>query len=402
MKAVDTGRYPTTHPTPMSAPSPARDLWHFPRTEDAARILQTLAVGLVAAVAIIEPRRRGKTTFLLEDLIPAARAAGYLAIYLNLASAATDIERLVAATITEALEADRGIGGHLKSLATSRVKSISAKAKMLEAEIDATVDVDANRPVGAMLNEAFALLARSKKPVLILLDEMHRLADASHHDLSWSLRSLLDTHRNKIKVVATSSSAASFEMMVTGEKKAFSRWFTRLDLAPLDKPFAAHLYAVVKKHFPKHEIRLKDIESAFERLGRSPKFTRDYLNARILMPQLGHDEALETSVAEAAKDSGFTDEFDRLAPLQKAVLLAIGTGVGELFGEASLASFAKAIGAERLGKPIVQRALKSLGDRGWIVRQDRGDYRLADSLFEQWLNERLKAGQLPAPGSAPS
>ena len=58
-----------------------QDLWHFPRREDAGKIIGTLNVGLVCAVAIIEPRRRGKTTFLLDDLQPAALQAGMLPIY---------------------------------------------------------------------------------------------------------------------------------------------------------------------------------------------------------------------------------------------------------------------------------------------------------------------------------
>jgi hypothetical protein len=39
-----------------------QDLWHFPRPDDAARIVGTLKVGLVSALAIIEPRHRGKKT----------------------------------------------------------------------------------------------------------------------------------------------------------------------------------------------------------------------------------------------------------------------------------------------------------------------------------------------------
>ncbi len=79
-----------------------RDLWHFPRPDDAARIIGTLQVGLVSALAIIEPRRRGKTTFLLEDLMPAAAAGGMLPIYINLAATSGELEPFLAATIKSA------------------------------------------------------------------------------------------------------------------------------------------------------------------------------------------------------------------------------------------------------------------------------------------------------------
>ena len=58
-----------------------QDPWHFPRRDDAGKIIGTLNVGLVSAVAIIEPRRPGKTTFLLDDLQPTALEAGMLPIY---------------------------------------------------------------------------------------------------------------------------------------------------------------------------------------------------------------------------------------------------------------------------------------------------------------------------------
>ena len=79
-----------------------RDLWHFPRPDDAARIIGTLNVGLVSALAIIEPRRRGKTTFLLEDLMPAATSG--------------ELEPFLAATIKSAVADAAGTMGSLKAL----------------------------------------------------------------------------------------------------------------------------------------------------------------------------------------------------------------------------------------------------------------------------------------------
>ncbi len=80
------------------------------------------------------------------------------------------------------------------------------------------------------LASVFAELAATKRDVVFLLDEVHRLGESAAHTVAWSLRSLLDTHRKSMKVVATSSSAASYELFVTGEKRAFNRWFTRTTL----------------------------------------------------------------------------------------------------------------------------------------------------------------------------
>ena len=65
------------------ATTPA-DSWHFPRTELAEKYLQVFDVGLTSARALFAKRRMGKSEFLEQDLIPSARGAGYLTVYLNL------------------------------------------------------------------------------------------------------------------------------------------------------------------------------------------------------------------------------------------------------------------------------------------------------------------------------
>jgi len=48
------------------------------------RIKGLFDVGLTSARALFAKRRMGKSEFLEQDLIPAARDAGYLTVYLNL------------------------------------------------------------------------------------------------------------------------------------------------------------------------------------------------------------------------------------------------------------------------------------------------------------------------------
>ncbi len=373
-----------------------RDLWHFPRPDDAARIVGTLQVGLVSAVAIIEPRRRGKTTFLLEDLIPAALAAGMLPIYINLAATSGELEPFLAATIKAAVTQATGTMASLKALGKSRIKKISGKASLTSVEVGGEFELDTAAAPGA-LARVFADLAALQRDVVILLDEVHRLGESAAHTVAWSLRSLLDTHRKSMKVVATSSSAASYELFVSGERRAFNRWFTRTTLEPLGDAFVEHLADVTHKHFPKHAVHKVDLAAAFAALGDSPKFLRDYLNQRILNPTLGHAAALKLAAAEAARESGHEDAFLRLAPLHKVVLVAIASGQKELFGEAALKAAGSVLTGDPVSKTVMQKALRSLAMNGWIIRAARGEYVLADSLFEQWLSEQIRTGLLPAP-----
>ncbi|MCW7540291.1 hypothetical protein OOT46_20870 [Aquabacterium sp. A7-Y] len=372
------------------------DIWHYPRSEPAAQIIRTLAVGLVSAVAIIEPRRRGKTTFLLDDLAPAARRDGYLPIYINLTASTGDLEDLLASSVGAAAEGAEGLVGRLRKVGETRIKKLSAKGNVASGELGGEVEFDRTERRGS-LRAAFLELARIDKPVLFLLDEVHKLADEGASAVSWSLRSLLDTHRKRMKVVATSSSAASYEVLVTGEKKAFNRWFTRVPLPPLGDAFVEHLAAIVRQHFPRHAIALPDIRQAFAELGHSPKFVRDYLNLRILHPALSHAGAMQEAVAEAARESGYEDQFARLIPLQKTILVALVSGQSQLFSEDTLKAIGSVLTGEPIAKTLMQRALRSLADKGWIIKQGRGDYTLTDVLFVQWLQEQIRAGLLAPP-----
>lgn len=369
------------------------DLWHFTRPDDAERLLKTLNIGLVSAIAIIEPRRRGKTTFLLADLLPAAQAHGMLPIYINLAAASGELEPFMATSIAAALQAQASRASKLGS----QIKKLSAKASLTGIELSGEVDPALPSQAGTRLDAVFRRITALGKPVLFLLDEVHKLAEDRHAQLAWSLRSLLDTHRQTIKVVATSSSAATYDALVSGEKRAFKSWFTRVSLTPLGAEFVDHLAAVIQMHFPKHPIRRNEIEQAFEVLGRSPKFVRDYLNERVLDPGLAHSAALSRVATLAAQDSGYDDEFVNMPALQKVVLFALASGQRELFSDAALHAFAQATGTPLVTKTALQRSVRLLAHKGWIVRIERGDYRIADNLFEQWLSSQVRSGLLALP-----
>src|SRR5262245_50950132 len=106
------------------------DIWHYARTHAAKQLIDTLNVGLVSAIAIIEPRRRGKTTFLQADLTPAAQAAGFVVIYVNLAITTSDMEPLIATSISRAAEAGRSLAGRVKRLAETPIKKLAGKGSL--------------------------------------------------------------------------------------------------------------------------------------------------------------------------------------------------------------------------------------------------------------------------------
>jgi hypothetical protein len=61
----------------------ARVPWHYPRPDLAAAYLNAFDLKLSSARGLFARRRMGKTELLQHDLLPAARARGYLRAYTN-------------------------------------------------------------------------------------------------------------------------------------------------------------------------------------------------------------------------------------------------------------------------------------------------------------------------------
>jgi hypothetical protein len=68
----------------MSRSGLTADPWHYSRPELASNYLKIFELGLTSARALFAKRRMGKSEFLEQDLIPAARKQGYVTVYLNL------------------------------------------------------------------------------------------------------------------------------------------------------------------------------------------------------------------------------------------------------------------------------------------------------------------------------
>lgn len=170
-----------------------------------------------------------------------------------------------------------------------------------------------------------------------------------------------------------------------------------IPLPPLGEDFLRHLCTTVARHYPKHSITAEELTQAFEALGPSPKFIRDDLSLRILNPLLAHEQALAVQRLEAEKESGCEDQFGQLLPLQRIVLVAMVSGQRELFSGAARRAMGSVLTGKTIGKPLLQRALRSLAEKGWIIRAERGEYLLADDLFAQWLREQIQSGLLRPP-----
>ncbi|MDB6089005.1 MAG: hypothetical protein JWN85_1789 [Gammaproteobacteria bacterium] len=197
----------------MARSKPPADPWHYPRPTLARKYLQFFDVGLTSARALFAKRRMGKSEFLEQDLMPAAREMGYLTVYLNLWDARSQPAPALLSAFTRALE-PTGFGKLARTLKRP-LKSIKASAKVagmaegsLEAELGGT-DVK----VTPRLTELIRNFDKPSRRMLLVLDEAQVLAEPAHADLAHSLRASLDGRKQNIKVVFAGSSEATLRRM---------------------------------------------------------------------------------------------------------------------------------------------------------------------------------------------
>lgn len=372
------------------AASPA-DPWHYPRPELAAKYLQVFDVGLTSARALFAKRRMGKSEFLEQDLIPAARDAGYLTVYLNLWDARSQPAPAFLAALSRALRPS-GLGKLAKTLKRP-LKSIKASAKLvgmaegsLEAELGGT-----EAAATPKLTELIRRFDKPKRRMLLVLDEAQVLAESAHTDLAHSLRASLDGRKQNIKVIFAGSSEATLRRMFGRSTEPFYNWAPLEPFNLLGEEFVRAMVTKVNR-LSRYPLAQKDALAAFQALKRTPEFFRRYLSRYLAYADLGSKAALLDTEAHVFSDANFVSTWHRLLPADRELLRLIVSGVTDLFSESSRGRLGAALGlSEAVTKNVPQQALRRLQDADLVLRMDYGDYRVQDDALAEWLrNQELE------------
>lgn len=364
------------------------DPWHFPRPALAERYLRAFDVGLTSARALFAKRRMGKSEFLEQDLIPAAREAGYLTVYLNLWDARGQPEPAFLAALMRALKPS-GLGRLAKSL-KGPLKRLKASAKLgpvVEGSLEAEL-ASADTPLTPRITELIRGFGRPNRRMLMILDEAQVLAESAHSDLAHSLRASLDGRKQNIKVVFAGSSEATLRRMFGRATEPFYNWAPVEPFELLGDDFV-HAMVMKVNRLSKYPLAKGDAMVAFQALKRTPEFFRRYLSHYLAYADLGARAALLDTQAHVFNDANFLGTWNRLLPADRVVLQLIISGVTNLFSEASRRRLGEALGLEdAVSKNVPQQALRRLQDADLVLRMDYGDYRVQDDALAEWVRAR--------------
>lgn len=376
--------------------------WHFARPALARSYLEQAEAG-IQTLTLFAARGAGKTEFVKRDLIPAAQAAGYRAIYCDLWSQPSNP---VAALIAELKAALDGQPTHARvptlferarRLGNRKVKRIEGGAEVAGAKINAGLELHAPPPVAddeiAALNELFTqLMLKSRKPVYLVLDEVQSLADAKYEGVVKALRATFQRYDDRIVRVFTGSSRAGLDRLFHRAKAAlFQQGGSRTPFPMLGKNFVVHMAERYRELTGAMDFDVEAAWEGFKRMRYSARLFREALN-RLLTgdsPDIAH--ACAAVRASPSTDQAQLARWDALTPLDQAVLLFLLES-----GEKPFSAGSRARISEISGAPItietweVQSALERLETQSLVYRGEWGVYAIEDEEFRVWMEHRLE------------
>lgn len=367
--------------------------WHFARPELARHYLNAFNIGLVSGLALYARRRHGKTEFLTRDLTPCAQDLGIAVGYCNLWQGEGDPAEVIAQAVLE-MAAPRKTMARIKAKLRVPVHKLKITGKAIGlGEGGAEVDFGA-RGAGERkkLPAAFAHFDTCPNLGLLLIDEAQVLADNVYQPVEKALRALLDTRKDRIKVVFTGSSEDRLRQMFAAEGRAFYNWASVEPLPLLGTEFALDLLQRANR-LTTIPIPQPEGLRAFEDLNRVPELYRRFLSQYLAHPFEGAQAAVDHCRRSIYSDQGFAKRWADMLPADRLILKMVAAEHGDLHGEASLQLLGEQLG---LGKPadrgVPQNALRRLRGKQILIAVGNGRYRFEDDTFREWVSTEANAG----------
>lgn len=358
------------------------NIWHYPRTELAERLIQSIQIGLVSSYVLFAPRRIGKTEFLINDLKPLAEVNKYFVIYFNFYTDLT-LEQSPAVLFKNKIR--EAIGNSIfDKIQLNEVKlpwcSINLKQNKSIAELD----------VLELISLLSVKLQKKGMQLLLLLDEVQELEfNKESQPLVAGLRTALDLNKETVKVVFTGSSQEGLKKMFQNSKAPFFHFSTNIEFPYFDKEFTDFL-AKIYYEITQKNINTNELYEVFCKLGKITLYIREVLNLYILNPTFAINECCSLYIKQINNNDSYNKEWLNFLDSEKAILLAIANNVSNNFYSHKFFEFSK---SQQLivSRGKIQAALKRLLESSTIILNNEGHYVIPDKNFEDWIKQNNRS-----------
>lgn len=370
----------------MSSRSKLPADWHFARPELARHFLNAFEIGLVSGIALYARRRHGKTEFLTKDLQPAALTQGYAVGYCNLWQEDEDPVQALAEAV-RALAMPKTVRAKLIARLQTPVAKLKFSGKATGVgEGGAEVEFKDTNVVGPrQLRDLFTQFDQSKNRGLLLVDEAQVLAQPRHAPLEKALRALLDTRKDRLKVIFTGSSEDRLRAMFGAERKAFYNWASVEPMPLLGEAFVRELTDRANRLTT---LTLKPAHSlaAFQELNGVPELFRRFLAQYLANPFEGALAAVAQCKRSVYAQGGFDKRMRELLPADRYVLALVAAGQSDLHSSDTLKKMGHTLGLRgTASRAVPQNALRRLRERQILLAVGNGVYEFEDEAFKDWV-----------------
>lgn len=354
--------------------------WHYPRTELAEKLINSINIGLVNSFVLFAPRRIGKTEFLLYDLKPLALKNNYFVIYFNFY---TDLT--TTATTTDLFK---------QKLKDSINDSFFAKVKINELKFPwCTIDLKSTNDINQfdILQLITLLRAKLEKKglhLLLLLDEIQELEFRPESQaLIGGLRTALDLNKGFVKVIFTGSSQAGLKKMFQDSKAPFFHFSANIEFPLFDKDFTDFLAQVYKKITNKH-IDGDKLYAVFCRLNKVTWYIREVLNLYVLNPNLSLEDCYNIYSTELTDTNNYKEKWLKLTNGERSILLAIAKDLAQNFYSQDFIT-TNAKQGFIITRSSIQSALNRLKNTTTIILGNNENYEILDTEFATWIKVNI-------------
>jgi hypothetical protein len=356
--------------------------------------------GLRSGLFISGQRRTGKTTFLLNDLIPALEEAGAIVVYVDLwqdpqANPAELVRRAIRSTLADLQAPTSTIREKLKRVNGVDLGVFGFSFGM---SID-DIGTDAGPTLASALTE---LVDQSGRDVVMIIDEVqHAVTTDGGHEMLLALKAARDAINPRpgtaghFLFVGTGSHRAHVRELSTRRNQAFTG-ATSINFPMLDDDYVSHLLNRLDKEgktqLPSHTVAA----AAFRTLGHRPEeMLRAIRELSFQLPPGANPDDYLPTIAATLRASAADVELAKVAALGPLAVVAFEyiaeTPNGEtkgLYSAEALAFFSRKLGRE-VRSEETQQVLNDLIESNIVMRPSHGLYGITDPfVHETWQRSR--------------
>lgn len=239
----------------------------------------------------------------------------------------------------------------------------------------------------------------SAKAVLLMLDEVQTLADASGGESAVAaLRAVLHKRRQRVAAVFTGSSQEGMVRMLSSAGSPMYQFAQLMSFPVLGDEY---LQALASHFATVHEGKRLDLDAMrelFERLGYKPGLLRDVVKSMSAEGLTDPVEGLRRFVNDERQRAGWRALLDVLEPIDRLVLQAVARERAPMSGQV-LDELAQGLGA-RPTIAKVRACLERLRRKGLLRREPTGPTRVEDPLLAEYLLGAVPMVEAAVKGSA--